>query len=260
MKLFFRYMSMHFRSQMQYRASFWMITFGNVLVPFAAFAGVYFLFGRFGSLQGWTLYEAALCFGVIHMAYSLSDCFARGFDTFAELVAGGDFDRLLVRPRGTVVQVLGSKIDFTRFGHMLQAAIVLGWAASRLPAEWTLAKAFTLAHMVAGGTLIFTGVMMLAATMCFWTIEGLEIANIVIDGGREMTQYPLHIYHRAVMIVCTFVIPFGCVSYWPLLYVLGKTDGNAALYMMMPLAGALFFVFSLLVWRLGVRRYRSTGS
>lgn len=260
MKLLFRYMSMHFRSQKKYRASFWMMTLGNALVPFTAFAGVYFLFERFGSLRGWTFEEAALCFGVIHLAYSLSVCFARGFDTFAELVVGGEFDRLLVRPRGTVLQVLGSKIEFTRFGRVLHGAIVLGWAAARLPIEWTWAKAFTLAHMVVGGTLIFTGVMIMSATLCFWTIEGLEIANIVIDGGREMAQYPLHIYHRAVMIIFTFVIPFGCVSYLPLLYVLGKIGGNAALFMMTPLAGGLFFVVSLLVWRLGVRRYRSTGS
>ena len=36
------------------------------------------------------------------MAFALAECFARGFDTFASMLGNGTFDRILVRPRGTV--------------------------------------------------------------------------------------------------------------------------------------------------------------
>lgn len=260
MKLYFRYMGMHFRSQLQYRTSFWLLSIGQFFIPFAVFAGMYFMFERFGRIEGWQFYEVALCYAVIHLAFSLSECFARGFDAFSSLVGSGDFDRLLVRPRSTALQVLGSKFEFSRFGRMLQSFFVLGLTLVHLSVDWNAAKAFTLIFMVASGVAVFTGIFMLAATLCFWTIEGLEVANIFTDGGREMAQYPLAIYGRWVKIFFTFLIPFGCVNYLPLLYLLGRADGNGTFYMLTPLAGFLFLLPCVIVWRIGVRHYRSTGS
>ncbi|MFD2613893.1 ABC transporter permease [Paenibacillus gansuensis] len=250
-KLFVRYLSIHFRSQMQYRTSFWLLTFGQFFIPFFVLAGLYLLFERFGQLQGWTFYEVALGFGVIHLAFSISECFGRGFDMFADLVTGGDFDRLLVRPRSTVLQVLGSKFEFTRFGRLMQSLFVLGIALYHLPLEWTAAKAAVLVLTVVSGVAVFAGIMMLAATMCFWTVQGLEVANIFTDGGREMAQYPLNIYHKAVFRFFTYVIPFSCVSYWPMLYLLGRTDGPNLPYILSPLGGFLFLIPCLIVWRFG---------
>ena len=86
------------------------------------------MFERFGQIQGWSFYEVTLCFAITHMSFSLSECFSRGFDAFSSLVASGDFDRLLVRPRSTVLQVLGSKFEFSRFGRLFRACIVLIWS------------------------------------------------------------------------------------------------------------------------------------
>lgn len=260
MRLYFKYLLILFKSQMQYRTSFWLLSLGQFFVPFSVFAGLYFLFARFGQIQGWSFYEVALAFGVIHMAFAISECFARGFDAFSSLVAGGDFDRLLVRPRSTVVQVMGSKFEFTRIGRLAQSLIVLVWAISGLGIEWTAPKIVTLLLMLTSGAFIFAGIFMLAATLCFWTIQGLEVANIFTDGGREMAQYPLGIYEKWVTRFFTFVIPFGCVNYLPLLYVLDKTEGSGLPYMLAPIAGILFLLPCLLVWHIGVRHYRSTGS
>jgi ABC-2 type transport system permease protein len=260
MKLYFKYISILFKSQLQYRTSFWLITCGQFLVPFFIFAGLYFMFERFGQVEGWGFYEVALCFAITHLAFSLSECFARGFDAFSSLVAGGDFDRLLVRPQSTIIQVLGSKFEFSRFGRLFQSLIVLSLALYNLAIPWSAAKVVTLLLMIIGGVLIFTGIFILFATMSFWTIQGLEVANVFTDGGREMAQYPLNIYQKWVKLFFTFIIPFGCVNYLPLLFILDKVDGNPIRYMLTPLAGLFFFLPCLLVWQIGVRHYRSTGS
>lgn len=260
MGLYYKYLLVLFKSQMQYRTSFLLLSFGQFFIPFTVFAGLYFLFERFGQIKGWEFYEVALCFSVIHMAFAISQCFARGFDAFSSLVAGGDFDRLLVRPRSTIVQVLGSKFEFTRFGRLLQSTMVMAWALTNLTIDWNLLKVITLCLMVMSGVLIFTGIYILAATMCFWTIQGLEVANIFTDGGKEMAQYPLNIYQKWITRFFTYVIPFGTVNYMPLMYLLGKTDGNEILYMLMPIMGSFFILPCLFVWNIGVRHYRSTGS
>src|SRR5690606_9666164 len=138
---------------------------------------------------------------------------------------------------------------------------VFVWGVAGLDVEWTVLKMLTLGAMVAGGAVIFSGIFMLAATLSFWTVQGIEAANVLTDGGREMAKYPLSIYERWVTVFFTFIIPFGLVSYLPLLYIVGRAPaGPEAMYAAMPLAGGLFLVPCLLVWRFGVRRYRSTGS
>lgn len=260
MHLYFRYLLILFKSQMQYRTSFWLLSLGQFLVPLSLFAGLYFLFERFGQIKGWDFYEVALCFAVIHMAFAISECFARGFDSFSGLVQQGGFDRVLVRPRSTVVQVLGSQFEFTRVGRLLQSVLVLAWALGHLSIEWNAMKIITLCLMILSGVSIFAGIFILAATLCFWTIQGLEVVNIFTDGGREMAQYPLNIYQKWVTRFFTFVIPFGTVNYLPLMYILGKRGGDELLYMLTPLAGVVFILPCLLVWKFGVRHYRSTGS
>ncbi|MGV3487530.1 MAG: ABC transporter permease [Tuberibacillus sp.] len=261
MKLFGKYILILFKSQMQYRTSFWLLSFGQFFIPFSVFAGLYFMFERFGQIKGWDFYEVGLCFGVIHFSFSITECFGRGFDSFSSLVKTGQFDRLLVRPRNTVLQVLGSNFEFTRIGRMLQSSTVLIWVFIHLDVHWDLYKIFTLILMILSGIFIFMGIFILAATMCFWTIEALEVANIFTDGGREMAQYPLNIYQKWVIRFFTFVIPFGCANYVPLLYILDKTNsGNNIVYMLSPLAGILFILPCLWIWQFGVKRYRSTGS
>lgn len=260
MSLYFKYIQILFKSQMQYRTSFWLLTFGQFFIPFSVFAGLYFLFERFGEIKGWQFFEVALCFGVIHMAFSISECFARGFDSFSSLIVHGDFDRLLLRPRSTVIQVLGSQFEFTRFGRLIQSIIVLTWALANLSIDWSLLKVLTLCLMVVSGVLIFTGIYILAATMCFWTIQGLEVTHIFTDGGREIAQYPLNIYHKQVAKFFTYVIPFGTVNYLPLMYLLDKSEGNDFLYMLAPIIGSFFIVPCLFFWYFGVKHYRSTGS
>ncbi|WP_339208554.1 ABC-2 family transporter protein [Paenibacillus sp. FSL K6-3182] len=260
MRLFGKYILIMFKSQTQYLTSFWLLSLGQFFVPFSVFAGLYFMFERFGQIEGWNFQEVALCFSIIHMSFAISECFARGFDSFSTLVVNGDFDRLLVRPRSTVLQVLGSKFEFSRVGRLLQSVIILTWALSELTIEWTLLKTITLIFMILSGVFVFSGIFILAATMCFWTVQGLEIANIFTDGGREMAQYPLSIYKKWVTRFFTFVIPFGSVNYLPLLYLLDRTSGNELLYMISPIAGILFILPCLIVWNIGVRHYRSTGS
>ncbi|MCQ1531186.1 ABC transporter permease [Lutispora saccharofermentans] len=260
MKLYLRYISILFKSQMEYRTSFILLSIGQFFVPFLVFVSIFLFFQRFPNIAGWSLYEVALCYSVVHIAFSLSECFARGFDSFSSLIINGDFDRILVRPRTTILQVLGSKFEFTRIGRLAQSIIVLIFSLVNINIAWDPYKAITLILMIISGIFIFAGIYMLGATLCFWTIEGIEVVNIFTDGGREMTQYPLSIYKEWVRKFFTFVIPFGTVNYLPLMFVLDKAQENKLIYMFAPLLGMLFIIPCILIWTLGVKHYKSTGS
>jgi ABC-2 type transport system permease protein len=114
--------------------------------------------------------------------------------------------------------------------------------------------------MVICGVAIFAGIFILGAAFCFWTTDSIEVVNILSDGGRELASYPLEIYQKWLRQLFTFIIPFGCFNYLPLMYITDRAGGSSWLYMLTPLLGCLFIVPCLLLWRVGVRHYVSTGN
>ena len=260
MRLYIKYVHLLLKSQAQYKASFVMLLAAHFFSPFISFAGIYFLFERFGNIQGWTMLEVFISYAVIAMCFAIAECFARGFDKFPDMIRTATFDRVLVRPRGTVLQVLGSGFDIKRISPFLFSVIILIFALVFGDIQWNLTRIIMLFNMIIGGSMIFCGIYMLQAAVAFWTIDGLEFANIFTHGIRQHAVYPLNIFPRGITILLTFVIPFGTITYLPLQYLLGRIDGIGWLYALMPLAGALFIVPCILAWQFGVRKYSSAGS
>jgi len=260
MEIYFKYVKILVKSQMVYKKSFIMLCIGQFFVPFYVFLALLILFRQFGSLIEWQLHEVALIYGVIHLAFAISESLLRGFDSFSSLIVKGEFDRIMVRPRSSVLQVMGSKLELTRIGRVLQGGAVLAWALWNVNVEWNPLKGAAVLFMIVGGVCIFAGIFIIFASMCFWTVQGLEVANIFTDGGREMSQYPLTIYHKWIRNFFTYVVPFGIVNYLPLKYILGKAGYQSPFWAFVPLMGILFLIPSLMIWRLGVSRYQSTGS
>ena len=114
-KLYFHYLSVALRSTMQYKTSFYLMVTGRFLLFFNGILGVYFMFSRFGHVKGYTFGEVLLCFAIIQADFALAECIGSGFAAFAGIVRQGEFDRVLLRPRSTILQVLGSqfRIDFS---------------------------------------------------------------------------------------------------------------------------------------------------
>lgn len=258
MKLYLKYALIILKSQMQYKASFIMSSIGQFLVSFSAFLEVYFMFSHIRSISGFTLQEVLLCFSSVLASFSIAECFVRGFDAFSGIISNGEFDRIMVRPRNEILQVLSSRIEFSRIGRLLQSLAVFAYAIPASGVIWTFDKIVTLVFMILGGLMVFSGLFIVYASLCFFTIEGLEFMNIFTDGGREFGKYPFSIYGESVLRFLTFIIPLALFQYYPLLYLIGKS--NNIFYMFFPLLGMLFIIPCLLFWRVGIRHYKSTGS
>lgn len=263
LRLYRHYVAVSIRSQLQYRASFVMAALGSFLHTVTELAAIWALFDRFGEVRGWRLPEIALFYAMISITMALCDAVSRGFDRFASTIKAGDFDRILLRPRSTILQLLGQDITIRRIGRFAQGILVLGYAIAAGTIDWTIARAVLLVASIGSGVCVLLGLLVLQATTAFWTIESLEVWNAFTYGGMTMSQYPLAIYRSWFRKLFTYVIPFGCVSYYPGMTILGHPDpfGTPAIVgWISPLAGPVFLAICLQVWRLGVRHYRSTGS
>jgi ABC-2 type transport system permease protein len=264
LRLYGRYAAASIRGQMQYPASFLMISTAQLLATGIEFLGLWALFARFGQIEGWRFGEVCVFYGVVNLSFAFADAGARGFDIFGtEYVRTGAFDRLLLRPRTTAFQLLGHELRLSRLGRLIEAAAVFAIGAVLTHLAFTPAAVALLAWAMAGGMALFFGIMVLSATLAFWTVESLEIVNVISYGGVEAAQYPLNIYAAWLRDFLIFIVPIGCVAYFPVVAALGHADplGAPAWFLAAsPAAGFVFLAVTLWIWGFGVRRYTSTGS
>jgi ABC-2 type transport system permease protein len=263
LRLYGRYIATSLRSQLQYRASLVLQVIGQFMITIIEFLGIWALFDRFGQIRGWRLPEVTLFYGMISITWAICDAAARGFDVFGTTIKSGDFDRILLRPRSTILQIIGQEMTLRRVGRLIQGVAVLAYAIIALNLAWSPARVGLMLVAICGGVCVFFGLIVLQATSAFWTTESLEVWNAFTYGGVTMGQYPLAIYRPWFRRFFTFVIPLACVHYFPGVAILGREDplgAPAAVHWLAPVAGPVFLIVCLQCWKIGVRHYRSTGS
>jgi ABC-2 type transport system permease protein len=263
LRLYGRYLALSLRAQAQYRVSLLLQGLGQLTVTVVEFVAIWALFARFGSLRGWSLPQVAVLYGLADVTFALADSLGRGFELVGGLLKSGDFDRLLLRPRSPLLQLMGQELSLMRAGRLAQGLGILLWGLDAAGVGWSLPRLLLLGAAVAGGICLYLGLAILQATSTFWTVETLEVWNAFSYGGNYATQYPLPIYRRWFRRFLLVVLPLGCINYLPGVTILGRPDPlgvPVALRWLSPLAGVLFLAIALRAWRLGLRRHVSTGS
>ncbi|MBP3344727.1 MAG: ABC-2 family transporter protein [Clostridia bacterium] len=257
--LYFKFLKMHFKKLSQYRLSFFLSLLSQSIFSLSALATLYLLFDRFNIVDGWTFDQVAVSYSVVYFCFSFSECFFRGFDVFAGKVKSGGLDSFFIRPRSIIHQTLCSEIEFSKVGRLVVALAVLIYACCIQPFTWGIDKIFVLVMMILCGIIIFLSLFMFGAAFSIFTIDGIEVVNIFTDGGRELCQYPLNIYPKALTRIFTYIIPFGCFNYLPMQYIFdlpGVTFwGNA----LAPLYGMAIIIPAYLIFKFALRKYNSTG-
>lgn len=258
MKLYLNSLALHLKSELEYRMSFIISFLSQILIFFTYYFVIIALFSKFDNIKGFTLYEVLLCFSIIQFGFAFNEVFARGIDKFDKLIIEGGFDRLLLRPKNLILQVLCSDGDFVKVSRLIQAIIVLVIALINLKVDITFLKIVCLILMLMASCVIFFGIFLLAASYCFMTVQGLEVRNVFTDGGKHMAQYPIGVFKKGFVFFFTFIIPYAFVNYYPLLYFIGKNDN--ILYAFSPIVVFLYLIPCFIVFYMGVKKYEGSGS
>ncbi|MFQ6723721.1 MAG: ABC transporter permease [Clostridia bacterium] len=258
--LYSKYLKMHSKSAFQFKGNMAMVSFSSILVSISEIFAIFLLFQRFESVGYWGFYETALMFGIITTVYSFTECFARGFDEFASLIKHGDLDRLMVRPVNIVYQVFGSKIEFSKLARVILGVIVSIIAIINLGITWTFSKVIVLLLTYICGCCVILGVMLIGAGISVFSVENLEFINIITNGAKEVSYYPINIYNKWLARAFTFIIPVACFNYLPLSYIMGYGSLPQSLYALSPLIGTLFLIPCAIFFIWSLKKYQSTGT
>ncbi|HEY6740012.1 MAG TPA: ABC-2 family transporter protein [Actinopolymorphaceae bacterium] len=251
------------RSTMVYRASFTMIVIGQFLVTGLDFVVIFFMFQHVHELGGFGLPEVAFLYATSGCAIGFADLLVGNIERVGRRIRSGEFDVVLIRPVPAFVQAAADNFGVHRVGRIAQSSIVLVWSLVALDVSWTWDRILLLPVLLVCGTVIFSAIFVIGGAFQFAAGDAAEVANAFTYGGNLLTQFPPTIFAREVVTVVTFVIPLAFVNWMPALHVLGRDDPLGlpkAMQFASPVAALALALVAAVLWRLGVRSYRSTGS
>jgi ABC-2 type transport system permease protein len=251
------------RAQAQYRASFLLDLASSSLVTVAEVGSVFVLFSVRGNLGGFGGREVLLMASLAALSFYLAALTVGNIERLSFYVRTGLLDTVLVRPLSAMGQLLALDFTVRRIGRVAQGLALYVVALSIAGIHWTIGRALLAVVAPVAGTVFFGSVFVATATVAFWWIESGELANAFTYGGRDFTSYPATLYGDWFRQVFAFGLGFAFVAYFPALALLGRPDPTGTsdwLHWCSPLTALLAALLALLLWRTGIRHYRSTGS
>jgi ABC-2 type transport system permease protein len=263
-RLYRHLIAMQIRSQLQYKTSALIDITTYFFVTGLEFLTMLLYFVPFPTMLGWHVGEIALLTAVTSFSFGLAELFGSGLDIFSDTIRQGDFDRVLLRPVLALILVASSEFRLRRLGRLTQG--VLGFVLALVllgGLHWTLLKLLALLLGIVSGSLIFLSILLLGATMCFWTVQTSELTNILYYGGREMLSYPISIYHPTIQRILLFVVPLAFGTFLPTCYLLDRPlplGLPSWLAFLSPPVALAFTAIAVWAWGFGIRHYESTGS
>ena len=251
------------KSQLQYPASFLMQTFAQLVMEGGEMLAVILLVDRFEKLNEWEAGDLYFFFGMMSVTFYLTEVFCRGITgNFPNLIRTGGLDTILLRPRGTLTQIMCSAADPRRITCIAvgTAALIIGSNMSHV--KWSFAKAAVLIEAVIGGMMLILGLFLIEAIFCIHSVKSIELVNALTYGGRSACQYPIDTYPGPLRILFTVVAPYALTLHVPGALILGKPlfGWPAWAAFLSPLSGFVFFWLMWILFQKALRFYRSTGS
>ena len=258
-KLYGHFIKIHLLSGLEYKG--WWIMFLWVLFSVVSEpVMIIFMFNRFGNIGDWTMERILLIYAIAVTSFGLAESFCRGFDYFPwHMVRGGNFDRVLLRPKSLFVQVAASVFHIHRFARVFTGMGIILWACSRLGIAFSVHNAAMLAFALAGGLLMYAGVFVISSGISIFTVGALDWIYIFTNASYETTRIPVDHMPRVLRNMFTFFMPMLVISYFPA-SAIGGWGGSAWRGWLAFPAGAMFLCVAMLVWKIGVGHYKSVGS
>lgn len=217
---------------------------------------LFFIFEIVDNINGWDYYQLLFIFGINTLCLSLWSCFCINTISLPYYIRDGKMDTFLIRPLHPLFQIMMDGFDEDAWGELIVGIIitVIGFIKLKL----SLIFIIILPIVCISGAFIYAGISILFSTASFFTSTKVDFANLVFEFS-EFAMYPMGIYNKSLRILFSTLIPIAFVSYYPSLGIFESVK-NILLLILLPVISFVYFLITVKVWNIGLKRYGSTGS
>lgn len=205
-------------------------------------------------LQGFRHDEIMLMYGLFWFNKGLASMVTAGLYGVEGHVRDGSFDGILVRPLSPIIQVLAEKLELGEVVNIVTGFCVVAkmLRTLRLFKFGNLIVVFIYAFL---SLIIVFSIRLLCMSLSFWTLTSFPVA-IATDNVSEFARYPSKIYGRFLDILLNYALPYAVLSYVPATVIINDLKELIVYSLFITV---FFLGIALLVWKNGIRHYKSSG-
>jgi ABC-2 type transport system permease protein len=250
------------RSQLAYRASFWLNVATSVAVGLVEFVEIYAIFANVPVFGGLDLRQSALVFALGNIGFALADTIFGQLDTIPTYLRLGRLEVLLVRPMPLLLQLVTSEVHMRRLGRLAVGVLIAAIVLPGLDLTYTAGTVYLLVITPFVGAAIYGALFAMAGGLQFFLINGPEFTSAFVYGSSYAGQLPGSVLITPIRILFTFVFPATVTAYLPALLIMGLPGPRflpAWLGWFAPVFAAWAWLLAWLAWRAGIRRFTGAG-
>lgn len=266
LSIFFAYFAQYAKRRLAYKGDFFFEILTGLLGTVSTLAFILSLFylTRVDAIGHWSKEQVLFVYGFTYIPFGLFNVLSLNLYHFSQrYIIEGRFDRILVRPLGTLPQVIFESFRLQSLHEVVVGLAIITICARAMGAPLAFADYLLIGLMAFGGFGVLLGVFLILVSVSFWFEDRIGIAppvyNLIMFG-----RYPIDIYHGVIQFILKWVIPFAFIGFFPSARFItsgGEFGGDLRIaFWLTPLVGSVVLFVAFCVWTLGVRRYSSTGS
>lgn len=206
-------------------------------------------FSHFKAVQGWTIRDVAAVHGVVSGGYGLFCVFLGGTRHLPRMIAEGDLDALLVKPRNLLGHIMVSRSIPSGWGDLLSCAVFLtasGYLSwSRLP---------MVVLFLVSSCLVIAAFSVLTGSLAFWIDDSHALSRQLFEFLLTFSNYPKSIYSGGVKAILMTLIPSAFIGFYPVETLRHPTLGGLLIIMGFSLGYPRLAIW---IFQRGLRRYSS---
>ena len=256
--LYFRCLGQQMKAILAYEADFVVMLFSAVIVQISGFLFIWTIFQRIPNINGWTFWQVVMMYALIFVTEGVGSLFFEGTWRLSNLVYTGQFDQLLVRPVSPIVQVLAGAVGFNGLGNIVTGTVLIVIGVINTPIEWTPGRLLMLVILIASAATIRVAINLGSAASAFWVKAPWSMVPMFVHQLGEFAKYPITIYSVAVQALIVIAVPFAFVSFFPTAFIFG-VDAWCIQGLLTPLVAIYSVLMAVWLFRVGLRRYESSG-
>jgi ABC-2 type transport system permease protein len=256
--LYGRCLRAHLRSTLEYEADFWIMSVAAVVTQGIGVVFLWAIFRRIPVINGWPFWDVVLIYALVVIGEGISQLFSQGTWNLAQVVNTGGLDPVLIRPYSPVLQILSSEVGMNGLGNLALGTGLLAGALAHVHVHWTVWHLTWAVTVLISAALVKIGLNLGTNSAAFWLKTPYSMFPFSMHTLGELARFPLTIYSTAIQLVLSVLLPFAFMSFYPATSVLGH-GAPAWIGLLTPLVAVYCLFLGVCVFRLGLRRYESSG-
>jgi ABC-2 type transport system permease protein len=248
-RLLGHYVRFNLAAGMEYRASFITQVLGMVLNNASFIVFWLILFRRLGDIRGYGFRDVMFLWALSAAGYGLAGVFLGNAGGLSRIIVLGELDVYLLQPKPVLPSLLASRMNISAWGDILYGLVLYAVTQPITAGPVALFLLFSVLFC-----LVLSSVRILYHSLTFFLGNAEEFAGTASELVLTFCLYPGSIFEGPVTVVLHTLVPAALVAWIPI--GLFQSFSWTRLAVLLG-ADALVMAATVLVFRLGLRRYES---